>query len=521
MNADTFAPDETPRRDRALFAGVLLLTFMLTFAFLAGFKHTYIDDAFIQLTYARTLVEDGTWGMFPGRIANTATAPLNILLTAAAGLITRDWLNAVIWLTALEFTALLGFLLVLSQRLFGRSYFGAFAFIGLVANPLLLSTLGMESILFTLLIVAALTFYAGNRWLLMAASLGLLTLARHEGVLLLGILLLVAPRPLWQQRPRQWLQTRWQIILVYALVLLPWLLYSWIAIGSLFPDTLIIKTGQGSWGAGLSFHNGITLYLNAYPWATWTSFFLLPLGLFALWRTPPRVKMVTAVLAAYALLHYVAYWILRVPPYHWYYMHQVIVFVLLGALGAASLLQHVPLFRQVRALPAMLLLLPALGILGIVFRAGYPLAEAPIHSNWATQAEYAAVGEWLQANFDDTVAIQTPMEIGTVAFFSRRYMVNEFSDLNFITRTIENSGFIRAPVVGQVLRLNYLWRAALQPVYPRYVLTHKPIGTLNVAAEDIVMTWPAHTSWVPAGREYLIYLYELPPDYWQGEGNDG
>ena len=53
--------------------------------YVAAFWMTWIDKTFIQLPNARTLLEGGAWGFSAGYPANTATFPLNVLLTAAAG----------------------------------------------------------------------------------------------------------------------------------------------------------------------------------------------------------------------------------------------------------------------------------------------------------------------------------------------------------------------------------------------------------------------------------------------------
>ncbi|MPY79174.1 MAG: hypothetical protein GEV04_11905 [Actinophytocola sp.] len=49
-----------------------------------------IDDAYITLTYARTLAEHGEWGMLPGHEANSATSPLNVLLLGVLSAVLGD-----------------------------------------------------------------------------------------------------------------------------------------------------------------------------------------------------------------------------------------------------------------------------------------------------------------------------------------------------------------------------------------------------------------------------------------------
>ncbi len=160
---DTTAAPEAgapPTRDVAgrLLAPHLLLALVVVLAVVAhaaAFRGRYVDDAYIQLAYAQALVTDGTWGLSPGRVANTATSPLNVMVTAAVGLALGSLVDAAYWLIVVELLALLGVLLLLSRGLVGHAYFGVFAFVAFATNPLLLSTLGLELLLYTLLFVVA------------------------------------------------------------------------------------------------------------------------------------------------------------------------------------------------------------------------------------------------------------------------------------------------------------------------------------------------------------------------------
>ena len=48
------------------------------------------DDAHITMAYARNLALHGQWGLIPGEMANSATAPLNVMLIALGTLMTRQ-----------------------------------------------------------------------------------------------------------------------------------------------------------------------------------------------------------------------------------------------------------------------------------------------------------------------------------------------------------------------------------------------------------------------------------------------
>src|SRR5215210_951695 len=148
------------------------------------FREALIDDTFITLQYARTLRDHGIWGFYPWEVTNTATSPLNVLLTSAISLSVPDLVQATLALATLEALALLGFLLLLSQHITRGYAFGAFSFLAIVGNPLLLSTIGLEPLLYTTLLVACIYAFLIQHYTSLAVLLALLTLTRPDGVLL-------------------------------------------------------------------------------------------------------------------------------------------------------------------------------------------------------------------------------------------------------------------------------------------------------------------------------------------------
>jgi len=476
-------------------AATTAATLLALLAYAAAFRATWIDDAYIQLRYARTLLESGTWGFYAGYPANTATSPLNVLLLAAAGLPLGSVERGLTLLTALELAALLWLLLRLGRRLFGGRFFGGFAFVAIAANPLVLSTIGMESLPYALLLVAAVAWFVEQRWLPLAVTLGLLTLARPDGVLLLAVMLPLAAAPL---------RRKGLMLLAYGATIAPWFLFSWFALGSFVPDTLLIKTGQ-SWGAA-SFADGLAVYLHHYPLETLGSLWLLPLCLFPLWQAPPAVVKLVTVVTAYALLHFALYAALDVPPYHWYYVHHLIPMLLVAAAGAGYRLGRLPPRLARLAAPAALLA-PTAGLLLLAGQDGFPFTEAPINTNWATSRQYAAIAEWLDANLPPGDAVAVYGEIGTVAFFSDRYLVNEFSDMSVADGLIAQARAEAGPTTSRLLDLNFRWRRPHAPLpAPRHEFIAVPAtGDFPHCPLDDPACRMVHegtTGWV--GRHWLM-----------------
>ncbi len=483
-------------------AARIVAAFVAVWSYVRLFRATFIDDAFISLKYSAMLATRGEWAFLPDRTSNTATSPLNVLVHAPFAGLMPSMVDAIVLVAAIELTLILVLLVRLSQRLFGHAWFGWLSFVAVASNCLLVSTLGLESVLFTLCFVWALDRYVAEDWTWLAVALGAVVLARPDGAILVVI---CAGALLWRR------SLRWAHVAVFALVLAPWLLYSWIHLGSLVPDTLQIKLGQRGWGRNLTLFSGLGFYYSRYPLETIASFTLAPFVLAAWWTRNRAVKAVASLAVLYAAVHMAVYSLAKIPPYHWYYVNQVTPIAFAGAIGLTNLVtpfwQRATRTRRCAAIGA-LAAVPAVGLVISMSHLGFPPQEAPLHTNWGTHAQYRAVGEWIQANIPADVPVYENSEIGTVGFYAGdRLIVNEFSDANRTYGAIVE----RYPTLPRLARLaidvNYFWRD-VQPDLPEpgYALMHYalPLPKDAVVNENVVMSWDTSTRWVPRGRLYLF-----------------
>jgi hypothetical protein len=465
------------------------------YLYVASFAGALTDDAFISATYARNLLAHGTWGLFPGRPANTATSPLRVGLLAALGLVAPTAADALVWLTTAELAATLWGLARLSRALFGTADLALFAGLALLANPMLVSAFGMETTLLLALVVLALEASVAERWARATVLAGLATLARPDGALLALILGLAAPLTV---------RKRLALVALYLGVLLPWHLFAWVELGGLVPDTLVIKLRQRAFGDGATFATGLLRLGRRLPFETIASFAWLPLAAVALKMGPPAARRVAAIVAGLGLVHFAGYAYLHVPPYLWYYALPAALTCLLGGLGIAALRARVSAPALRRGLRAAALL-PAVPMLVLVVRDGLPLPEMPFFGNWATHARYREVGIWIRDHVPPTAVIELRGEIGTLAYYSERFLVNEFSDRNRTARTVPD------PAITRLLAVNFRWRTRLPPVPAAgYQLLHDPRDGTPRALEGLVESWPTSTRRWPSGRIFLVRKPERP-----------
>jgi len=388
------------------------------------FKNTLIDDAFITLQYVKTLLASGTWGFFPGYTANSATSPLNVLLLSAISVVTGPTVEAVMVLSTLCFLLMAICLTDISRQLTRTVAFGWLAVCALLFNPLLISTLGLESIIFITLFVISIYAYRAQRWNLLALSLGLLTLSRADGVLFSLVFLVFLPT----------VKIKLRVVCLFVLCILPWYVFSWIHLGSFIPDTFFIKTDQRTW-LTWDYFNGIpSLYYHVYPEETILSFIFLPLILLLLNRGTKSMPILQIIGLA-GLLHFIGYSLLRVPPFHWYYVPQVAAIILLGSLGLGVLYRKAdPLRRQQFLIPvtALCFLIPVLGMAHILAKDHFAVREMPIHSNWATYEQYKEIGQWLKQDHSGEPIRLAASEIGTLSYYCDCYLLDRFSDRSWL-----------------------------------------------------------------------------------------
>ena len=459
---------------------------MVLYFYLNLFANALTDDAFITLQYVKTLLTTGTWGFLPGYVTNAVTSPLNVFLLAFAGIFLGPTINAVIWLSACILALTVILLVQISTHLFRKAIFGYLAAGALIFNPLIISTLGLESILFVGLYILSLYLYITRKWDFLAVAVGLITITRFEGILFFVVMLLFVPT----------LKLRLRFAGIYLSCIAPWYIFSWVYLGSLFPDTLFIKIMQRAWGSW-DFFNGPDLYFRVYPLETILSFSLLPFALLLL-NKAVRSSLLIQFLLLTSVAHFAGYSVLHVPPYYWYYVPEITAMVLIGSFGLGILFQHsnAAIWKRkgFQVIAVTLLTLQPFGMFYILARDGFPVTEMLIHTNWATHEQYEEIGQWLKEH-DDARTILVDGEIGTLGYYCDCSVSSFFSDRRWLQK------YVRQQMSGNGIKpafykVNFLFldKDAKFP-QPIYLLTETPVGgSTNTTS---LMEWRTSTKWVP------------------------
>ena len=473
------------------------LLILISYFYLNLFANALTDDAFITMRYVKTLLNTGTWGFLPGYMTNAVTSPLNIFLLGIASLFLGITVNAMIGLSAIILTLTVSVLVKISVQLFETPIFGYLAAGAFVFNPLVISTLGLESILFASLYIFAAYLYLNNKWQLLAVTLGLLTITRFDGILFFIVTLLLIPR----------FKLRVKFSAIYLLCMAPWYIFSWVYLGSFFPDTLFIKTAQRAW-QHWDFFNGLDLYFRVYRLETILSFAFLPLALLLFNKRVRDLPPIRFLLLT-GLAHFAGYSILNVPPYYWYYVPEITAIILMGSLGLGLLFQHANssawIKNGLQSLALILLILQAGGMFYILIRDGLPVTEMPIHTNWATHDQYKMIGNWLKEH-DDGSTIIVDGEIGTLGFYCDCRLSSFFSERKWLEQHVQQQTAVGG-IKALLYKVNFLFLNNKQEYpQPRYLLAEIPDG--ESGDKSAVKEWETKTKWI---AQCLVKLSNYSP----------
>lgn len=443
-------------------------------------RGSLIDDAYITLDYARSLATELHWGLIEQSTANSATSPLNVALIALATSVLRvtGGIHPVAGLGCLFvacFAALAWWWVRITDALRLHPLATPLGVVLTALSPFMLSAAGMEVLVAATILTGMLAMACDRRPAAFGVLSGLALLTRLDLIVFVVILVLAA-----SGIRAGILKAAGTTVLVAA----PWFVASWFLLGSAIPDTFVIKTLQGSFG-GWTFAGGPLFYFDRFPAATLVSFAPAALAavLVPVWcvlrpfRGSERMRALAPVMgigmggAAY----YAAYSVMGVPPYQWYFVPVMSAGAIVTCAFAASWPRGRAITTRVGGgLAGVATVAVVVASVVVAVGDGVPWRTAPVFGNWATPADYARVGRQVGPRVGDA-AVRAPPEIGTLAYFCHCAIVDPYADrgrtIPLIDKRIEQAG----PVMGTLLRVNYLWLDRdTPPLTPKYRLVWAP-----------------------------------------------
>lgn len=522
FNLSLFSTNKSPFITKyILFCFVYLFLFLLIYSYLKFFQFTIIDDAFITFNYAESLRNNFIWGFYDDNVTNTATSPLNVILTSILGLFFNNIVNASIILTSFEVLITVYISISIFKKLYNMPMFGIVLPLLMVLNPFIISTLGLESILYSTLMVISVYFYLEKNMLLLGIASGLLALTRLDGFILYLVILIFVLNSADNKSfglKKYFSLKHFKIIkrsiasckmtIGFISIVLPWIIFSWIFLGSFVPETLFIKINQ-YWSNDYKFYNGIILYFSKYSVSSF--FAILPLLGFIILAIFKKKSLdpLQKILIIFSIVYFILYSFLNVPPYHWYYIPIIFSSIFLFSLAFTKKIADKQ--KEEKGLNKIVILLvvilfSSMGIVNYLNQYDFTTPqEAPIHTNWASQQQYKIIAKWLNDHIDNTYIIHSQSEIGTLAYYSTINLMNEFSSRQLLTDKIISRFHSKSDIFSILSDINFFWyknderKLKLDYIIEEYDYLFKKYDLTN-----IIKVWKVSSHWVDVGMLYLL-----------------
>ncbi len=425
-----------------------------------------IDDAYITLTYARSLSEGRgfTFGEFVDKPSLGTTTPLYAALLAVASRLLpfADMpqlavaLSVVAWLATAWLWAWQGPALGLS-----RLESLCVALLLLLETSFWISALGMETRLFCFLLSLSLVVYFRGWYFWAGLLAGLLSLTRGEGFLMFAALgfYQVLSDVAKHQSPISKLA---RLAAGGLIVLVPWAIYTWFTFGSLLPNTLAAKAAQVNTGSHFSF----LPFAASMLIVRWSSLGVLGVNF---WLVLATLGLMVAtlefrkllVLALWLLLFVVGYTAVGAPGYDWYVLPILLIVVIFAGLAIGALprwlLRHRKPGRSEGTLSALekrlgtiISVAALIAVFAVVLPHSIPeqTLGAPSHD------VYRRIAAWINARTPHPAKVAF-VEVGYLSWYCR-------------CEVVDLLGLTRPDLIPAVKQKNYL--LAFQEAAPDYLI---------------------------------------------------
>ncbi len=435
-------------RRNYLFGAAYLIC--VTLAIFISFRHWAYDDPFITYRYAYNLSHGLGFVYNPGNRILSTTTPLFAILLA---ILSPLWSNLpqLANLIGAFSLALGGLFIWLLARSWESPWIGWAGLLLYPTFPLVVSTLGSETPLYLAFCLGAFAFYAAKRYYLTAVFSALAILTRPDGALvpaLLGLDYLMRynnfsipdrlrgfSQAVFHRSTENATETSplgrfpWRAIMAFLILTIPWFVFAWFYFGAPWPMTLATKQHQGAMAISQRFAPGFLTLIKGYysSWFYWVEGVLALFGaVFIAWRARRWLLFLS-----WTVLYFLAYTILGISRYYWYYAPLVPGFIVLvgsslwaisGAWRTRRYLapeehqgQPSPNERHTMFLAASLLIL-----LSVLQSIDLLHLQRQVDQRAAI---YRAVGVWLQEKTPPQARIGA-LEVGIIGYYARRPMVD-------------------------------------------------------------------------------------------------
>ena len=402
----------------------LVTIFLLGVLLRLPFLPTTGDDAYITFRYARNIISGLGYVFNSGEHVLGTTTPLYTLYLALIGRLGLDFILVGKLTNIVADSAAVVLLFLVVSRVTNRILAWALAVL-LLCSPynVQFSAGGMETGIYTFLILVVLYLYEQRRWKWMALAGGILVLVRPD-----GLLALMAIALFWLIDGLNW-RDGVKYAFLTVLVTLPWLVFATWYFGSPVPHSITAKA--------LSYRSSGNMEWLYVLWSIFAQrggtggsvliLALLGTGIAAVLSRqalrPLRIYLV------WTLLYIATFTFVQSGRFGWYYAPIMPVLFTLVVLGCAVWFEQTLRFSvMTRVLQSNLRYI----LVGTIFLALIVTSATSVYASWQETHQEAAferniwqpLGRWIRENSapDATVALES---IGGLGWYSERYIWDE------------------------------------------------------------------------------------------------
>jgi len=454
------------------------------------------DDAFITFRYVRNLISGQGYVFNSGEHVLGTTTPFYTLYLALIGKSGLDYILVGKLTNIVADTASVVLLFIVVFRASNRIVAWAVALL-VLSSPynLQFSTNGMETGIYTFMILFVLYLYEQRQWKSMVLAGGILVLVRPDGLLALLVIALF-----WLIDGQE-LRAGVKYAFLTSLVMLPWFIFATWYFGSPIPHSITAKA--------LTYRSSVHMewlytlwYIFAQRGGTVTGGSLLIVALLGTGGTAVLSRQALRPLRLYLvwmILYIATFTFVQSGRFGWYYAPIMPILFTLVVLGGAEW------FEQTRRFTAMTRIMQSnlrYVLAGTLFLAIIVTSGISIYSSWQEAYNEVAyekniwqpLGLCIRENSssDATVALES---IGGVGWYSERYIWDEGGLVSTKTYTL-----------NQEMPGNINVRAILQTYRPDFYIAWKPweLETLNT---------PEAQAWFKANY-VLVNKYTVDETTW-------
>jgi len=408
------------------------------------------DDAFITFQYVRNLIAGHGYVFNSGEHVLGTTTPFYTLYLALIGKLGLDFILVGKLTNIVADTASVVLLFIVIFRASNRIVAWAVALL-VLSSPynLVFSANGMETGIYTFMILLVLYLYQERQWKWMAFAGGILVLVRPDGLLALLVIALF-----WLIDGQEW-RGGIKYAFLTGLVMLPWFIFATWYFGSPIPHSITAKA--------LTYRSAVHMEWISILWRIFaqrggTGGTLLIMLLLGTGGTVVLARQALRPLRLYLVwmvLYIATFTFFQSGRFGWYYAPIMPILFTLVVLGGAEW------FEQTRRFTVMTRIMQSklrYVLAGILFLVILVTSGISVYGSWQEAYQEVAyekiiwqpLGLWIRENSgpDATVALES---IGGVGWYSERYIWDEGGLVSTKTYTLnqETPGNINVMAILQ------------------------------------------------------------------------